>query len=123
MLSAVYHQSPVRVPAVAGPRSAHVPWPVSSGVGLWVALVLLLFLALCALAAPIALEWDPVPNATGYTVCYGKASRSYAETIAIAGTSDDVLYQSERFGDFSYAIPVAHGDYLVTLKFKKERCR
>jgi len=53
MLPAVYYQPPVRVPAVAGPRSAHVPWPVSYGVGLWVALVLLLFLAPCALAAPV----------------------------------------------------------------------
>jgi hypothetical protein len=38
-------------------------------------------------------------------------------TAAIAGTPDDRLYQSERYGDFSYAIPVANGDYLVTLKF------
>jgi hypothetical protein len=38
-------------------------------------------------------------------------------TAPIAGTTDDRLYQSERYGDFSYAIPVANGDYLVTLKF------
>jgi Malectin domain len=38
-------------------------------------------------------------------------------TAAIAGTTDDRLYQSERYGDFSYTIPVANGDYLVTLKF------
>jgi hypothetical protein len=42
---------------------------------------------------------------------------AYTTTAAIAGTTDDRLYQSERFGDFSYAIPVANGDYLVTLKF------
>jgi malectin (di-glucose binding ER protein) len=43
----------------------------------------------------------------------------YAGTlsVAIAGTTDDRLYQSERWGNFSYAIPVANGDYLVTLKF------
>jgi hypothetical protein len=42
---------------------------------------------------------------------------AYTTTAAIAGTTDDPLYQSERFGDFSYAIPVENGDYLVTLKF------
>ena len=36
----------------------------------------------------------------------------------IAGTQDDALYQSERYGDFSYAIPVpTGGDYEVTLRF------
>jgi hypothetical protein len=42
---------------------------------------------------------------------------AYTTTAAIAGTTDDPLYQSERCGDFSYAIPVTNGDYLVTLKF------
>ena len=38
--------------------------------------------------------------------------------MAIAGTTDDPLYQSSRYGtNFSYAIPAADGDYLVTLKF------
>jgi hypothetical protein len=44
----------------------------------------------------------------------GKTSTT---TAAIAGTADDRLYQSERYGNFSYTIPVANGDYLVTLKF------
>ena len=35
-------------------------------------------------------------------------------TTAIAGTADQVLYQSERFGDHSYAIPLVNGDYVVT---------
>ena len=38
-------------------------------------------------------------------------------TAAIAGTSDDALYQSERYGNFSYNVPVANGDYVVTRKF------
>ncbi|WP_243373430.1 malectin domain-containing carbohydrate-binding protein [Geotalea sp. SG265] len=38
-------------------------------------------------------------------------------TAAIAGTTDDTLYQSERWGNFSYTIPAANGNYLVTLKF------
>jgi Malectin domain/Bacterial TSP3 repeat/Fibronectin type III domain len=41
----------------------------------------------------------------------------YTTTAAIAGTADDRLYQSERFGNFSYNIPVPNGDYEVTLKF------
>ncbi len=36
---------------------------------------------------------------------------------AIAGTNDDPLYQSERYGDFSYNFPVSNGNYTVTLKF------
>jgi hypothetical protein len=41
----------------------------------------------------------------------------YSTTAAITGTTDDRLYQSERYGNFSYKIPVDDGDYLVTLKF------
>jgi len=44
--------------------------------------------------------------------------QTYADgTAAIVGTSDDTLYQSERYGTFSYAIPVADGEYTVTLQF------
>jgi len=35
----------------------------------------------------------------------------------IANTTDDKLYQSERFGTFNYAIPVSNGTYEVTLRF------
>jgi hypothetical protein len=36
----------------------------------------------------------------------------------IANTDDDTLYQSERYGDFSYEIPVSEsGTYEVTLQF------
>jgi malectin (di-glucose binding ER protein) len=38
-------------------------------------------------------------------------------TAAIANTTDDALYQSERYGNFSYAVPVADGTYDVTLQF------
>jgi Malectin domain/Fibronectin type III domain len=46
-------------------------------------------------------------------------SYTYVANVAIAGTQDDTLYQSARYsyGDFSYTIPVANGDYVVTLKF------
>ena len=36
---------------------------------------------------------------------------------AITGTADDRLHQSWRCSNFSYAIPTAIADYLVTLKF------
>ena len=38
-------------------------------------------------------------------------------TAAITGTADPTLYQSERYGNFSYNIPLANGNYTVTLKF------
>ena len=200
MVSLTYHLPSVRVSTSAGPSAPRAPRLVSSGVGLWVGLVLLLFLAPCALAAPLTLAWDASVGATGYVIHYGSASRNYTSTVnvgntttaalsaldpakvyymtvtayddagnesdfsneilyqpahpsviwtvnaagpkytdgqgiiyrgntqfstgyantttaAIAGTMDDRLYQSERFGDFSYAIPVTNGDYLVTLKF------
>ena len=36
---------------------------------------------------------------------------------AIKGTRDGALYQYERYGNFSYIIPVANGSYDLTLKF------
>ncbi len=38
-------------------------------------------------------------------------------TNPIDGTEEDLLYQSERWGTFSYNIPVPNGTYNVTLKF------
>ena len=47
--------------------------------------------------------------------------RTFTKTNEIANTSDDSLYQSERFvgadGNLSYDIPVENGEYQVTLKF------
>jgi len=42
---------------------------------------------------------------------------TYATTSPIAGTSDPTLYQNQRYGNFSYNIPLANGNYNVTLKF------
>jgi hypothetical protein len=36
---------------------------------------------------------------------------------AIGNTVDDTLYQSERYGSFSYSFTMPEGSYLVTLKF------
>jgi malectin (di-glucose binding ER protein) len=166
----------------------------------WTALGLLLSLAPDAFAAPLTVAWDAVPEATGYLVHYGEASRHYTATVdvgdttttqlvgldpvrpsyiavtayndvgdasafsnevlfqpayptvvwtvnaggpkytdaqgliyrghtqvsvgtiattskAIAGTTEDGLYQTAREGEFSYTVPVADGTYLVTLQF------
>jgi N-acetylneuraminic acid mutarotase/glucose/arabinose dehydrogenase len=45
------------------------------------------------------------------------AGKTFSNTEPIAGTTDDALYQSERFGTFAYEIPVANGTYTVTLHF------
>jgi hypothetical protein len=45
----------------------------------------------------------------------GRTSRKNYSPIA--GTEDDTLYKSERYGDFSYAVPMPNGNYVVTLKF------
>jgi hypothetical protein len=45
----------------------------------------------------------------------GGASGKSAATIR--GTADGALYQDERYGNFSYAIPLANGSYDLTLKF------
>ena len=41
----------------------------------------------------------------------------YTSSHAITGTSDQALYQNERWGNFSYAIPVNNGTYDVKLHF------
>jgi hypothetical protein len=46
----------------------------------------------------------------------GGTAYSYGST-AINGTTDDALYQTERFGNFSYAVPVTNGNYTVKLHF------
>jgi hypothetical protein len=48
---------------------------------------------------------------------YFRGGRVNARTNTITGTSEPELYQCERFGNFSYAIPVAQGSYKLTLKF------
>ncbi|MBO0358546.1 T9SS type A sorting domain-containing protein [Hymenobacter sp. BT186] len=47
----------------------------------------------------------------------GGSTASAASGVGIAGTSDPALYQSERTGSFTYALPVANGSYTVVLHF------
>ena len=48
---------------------------------------------------------------------YYTGGSTWKSTAAISGTLDDSLYQSERYGNFSYAIPLANGNYTLVLKF------
>jgi PKD repeat protein len=42
---------------------------------------------------------------------------TFSTAGAIDGTTDDFVYQSERYGDFTYETPLPDGEYEVTLKF------
>ena len=44
----------------------------------------------------------------------------YSNTATITGTTDPKLYQSERRGTFSYALPVTNGTYAVALRFAEK---
>jgi len=49
---------------------------------------------------------------------FSGTSGAYQNAVPIAGTNDDVLYQSERYGtNFTYNIPVDSGTYTVNLHF------
>ena len=48
---------------------------------------------------------------------YAAGGAPFATTAAIAGTEDDALYQSERYGTFAYNLPVPNGTYTVKLHF------
>jgi fibronectin type 3 domain-containing protein len=54
-------------------------------------------------------SYDADRNFTGGT--------TYRTTRPISGTTDPGLYQDERWGDFSYAIPITNGTYDVRLHF------
>jgi hypothetical protein len=48
---------------------------------------------------------------------YFQGGRNVVRLHPVEGTRDPELYQSERYGNFTYTIPVAHGRYRLTLKF------
>ncbi|MDX1680657.1 MAG: malectin domain-containing carbohydrate-binding protein, partial [Akkermansiaceae bacterium] len=47
----------------------------------------------------------------------GSGGDTYSSGDAIAGTTDDALFQTERYGMFTYEIPVGNGSYGVLLQF------
>jgi len=48
---------------------------------------------------------------------YWMGGQPGAHSATIEGTEDRELYSTERYGNFSYAIPVDEGEYAVTLHF------
>jgi hypothetical protein len=48
---------------------------------------------------------------------YYQGGQKWTTSSSISGTQDDSIYQSERYGNFYYSIPVSNGNYIVTLKF------
>ena len=46
---------------------------------------------------------------------YASGGSTYSKVLAIAGTENDKIYQSERYGTFSYSIPLQAGTYTVKL--------
>ncbi|HEY7181714.1 MAG TPA: malectin domain-containing carbohydrate-binding protein [Blastocatellia bacterium] len=54
-------------------------------------------------------EWGPD--------CYFKGGQTIERVGAVTGTANPEIYRVERYGNFSYAIPVAPGRYTVTLRF------
>jgi hypothetical protein len=48
---------------------------------------------------------------------YFEGGQLASYTPPVSGTDDPELYETERWGNFSYAIPVSPGKYTVTLYF------
>lgn len=57
---------------------------------------------------------DGVAHKADYSYSGGSST---VTTSSISNTVNDVLYQSGRFGNFSYNIPLPNGNYTVTLRF------
>ena len=56
------------------------------------------------------------PDGTVFTADqFVRGGRTYTGGSAVSGTDDDAVYQSERYGVFSYELPVDNGTYQVTL--------
>ncbi|MCL5666150.1 MAG: malectin domain-containing carbohydrate-binding protein, partial [Patescibacteria group bacterium] len=58
---------------------------------------------------PSGYKWEGDKNYSG--------GYNYYNNLPIANTESDPLYQSQRYGNFSYALDVPNGSYNVTLKF------
>jgi Malectin domain len=51
---------------------------------------------------------------------YYSSGQLAADKVAIAGTPEPDLYTGERYGNFSYALPVDEGSYKLTLYFSEK---
>ncbi|HXH18548.1 MAG TPA: Ig-like domain-containing protein [Chitinophagales bacterium] len=50
-------------------------------------------------------------------IYYSGGTISASSVTSIADTDDDLVYKTERYGNFNYDIPVPNGDYQVSLHF------
>jgi hypothetical protein len=58
------------------------------------------------------------PSGNAWSGDYGFSGGNTAQTsAAIAATNSPTLYQTCRWGAFTYTFPIANGTYRVTLKF------
>jgi uncharacterized protein (DUF608 family) len=60
---------------------------------------------------------DGTQYVTDINASFDSGGTSYSTSSTITNTEDGTLYQTERYGDFTYTIPIANGTYEVTLKF------
>jgi parallel beta-helix repeat protein len=66
----------------------------------------------------VAAALEVAINTGGGTAdAFFSGGRSYKTGAAIAKTSDDAIYQSERYGNFDYSVPLENGVYDVTFRF------
>ncbi|HTU46753.1 MAG TPA: malectin domain-containing carbohydrate-binding protein [Bryobacteraceae bacterium] len=56
---------------------------------------------------------------TWYPDNYFLYGRTIARSLTVTGTEDPEIYARERYGNFSYAIPVSEGHYRVALHFSE----
>lgn len=60
---------------------------------------------------------DPQGNVWAADYGYTGTTATYSTTASISNTTTPALYQKERYGtNFSYQLPIANGNYTVTLK-------
>ena len=64
------------------------------------------------------ISYEADTSAAPNSLAPGSDNFTFSNAIAIAGTDNDVLYQSERYGDpFGYDISLANGQYQLELDF------
>ncbi len=89
--------------------------------------------------AEVVVHGSPIPSEVVYAINVGgdayvasdntafSADAFFSESefldrdFAVEGTTDDVIYQSERYGDFEYNLPVTTGSYTVELLFTEAK--
>ena len=77
-----------------------------------------------AIVTPPTVQYAINAGGSAYTATDGtefaadqrvSGGRTFTSSASISGTDDDPVFQSERYGNFSYELPVANGSYQVTL--------